>query len=202
MELVISRTSRIYPAGAWENEVFLLQNMSQQFDEFMKTCYKHLETSYPKYYKMDRLSKLCFIGTEILLRDYSRFFHYDRDKIAVILENQHSSIDADEKHLETIRDKSNYFPSPAMFVYTLPNIMIGEICIRHKIIGEGSCFLFADDGKHFMKEYILSLFRNENYQCCIAGSVDYLDEKYEANLYLIEKRELVEQHILKFDSIF
>lgn len=37
---------------------------------------------------------------------------------------------------ETIRDEENFFPSPAEFVYTLPNIVTGEIAIRNKIFGE------------------------------------------------------------------
>ena len=202
MELVITRTSKIDQSGISNNEGCLLQNKYQTFDEFIKACYKRLEISYPKYYKMDRLSKLCFIGTEVLLKDYIKFRHYERDKIAVVLENYHSSIDTDLNHIETISDINNYFPSPAVFVYTLPNIMIGEICIRHQITGEGSCFLFPGEAKHFLKDYIISLFKNENYHCCIAGKVDYAYEKYESTLYLIEKRELVEKHILKFDSIF
>jgi 3-oxoacyl-[acyl-carrier-protein] synthase-1 len=35
----------------------------------------------------------------------------------------------------------NYYPSPALFVYTLPNIVTGEIAIRHHIQGETSFYV-------------------------------------------------------------
>jgi hypothetical protein len=202
MELVVTRISEIDAHAARSNDGTLQKNEQQNFDAYMKDCYRQLNISYPKFYKMDRLSKLCFIAAELLLKDHEYFEQYDREKICVILENHHSSIDADIRHFDSIKSKDDYFPSPAVFVYTLPNIMVGELCIRHHITGEGSCFLLQEDEKHFMKNYIASLFLNEGYQCCITGKVDYIDGKYEAKLYLIEKRDLVEKHILKFDSIF
>ena len=202
MELVVTRISEIDAHGAKSNLDYMVENDRESFDVFTKNCYKRLNISYPKFYKMDRLSKLCFIGTEILLHDHKRFEQYDREKICVILENYHSSIDTDIKHFESIKSREEYFPSPAIFVYTLPNIMLGEICIRHHIQGESSCFLPQEGEKDFIKNYISALFLNENYDCCIAGKVDYFEEVYESKLYLIEKRDLVEKHILKFDSIF
>ena len=39
---------------------------------------------------------------------------------------------------ETIQHADSYYPSPALFVYTLPNIVTGEIAIRNKYYGETS----------------------------------------------------------------
>ena len=40
----------------------------------------------------------------------------------------------------TIADPDNYYPSPAVFVYTLPNIATGEIAIRNGFHGETAYF--------------------------------------------------------------
>ena len=54
--------------------------------------------------------------------------------------NRSASIKNDTDYLATISD-GNYYPSPALFVYTLPNIVTGEIAIRHHIQGETSFYV-------------------------------------------------------------
>ncbi len=202
MELVVSAKSRITSVGVFLDDEELLLNEGDSFEQYMKACYSYLELSYPKFFKMDLLSKLCFIGSEVLLKGQERMKNYDRDKVAVMLQNYHSSIYSDKKHYDSIKDKQNYFPSPAVFVYTLPNIMIGEICIRNRILGEGSCFLSSNENSSYLRDYVRILFEEEGYLGCIAGSVDYTDEMYLAELNLVEKMELVDKHIATFESIF
>lgn len=202
MNLVITRRSQINTKGAFINGKLLVPRSDVEFDKYLKTCYTYLNLAYPKYYKMDRLSKLCFLSAEFLLDSYEQFRNYDREQITVVIENYHSSYRTDQKYYNSIKDINNYFPSPSVFVYTLPNIMIGELCIRHQIKGEASCFLFPTNGKSFLSTYIQSLFDNDNCKCCITGHVDYMEDSYNAELFLIEKREMVDKHIAKFDTIF
>jgi hypothetical protein len=48
------------------------------FATFIKALYKKETISYPKFYKMDNLSKLGFLGAEMLLRDNSFFDRYSK----------------------------------------------------------------------------------------------------------------------------
>lgn len=107
--------------------------------DWFKKTYKNLGLQYPKFFKMDELSKVATLAAEVLLSGESQIL--DPAKTGVLLFNTHSSIDADVEHQSLIADEANFFPSPAVFVYTLPNIMLGEICIRHKITGENACLV-------------------------------------------------------------
>ncbi|MEP7238996.1 MAG: hypothetical protein ABI685_14050, partial [Ferruginibacter sp.] len=77
--------------------------------------------------------------------------------------------------------------SPAQFVYTLPNIVIGEISIRHYFKGENAFFIFSDFDAEFIEQYVSNLINNNILQCCICGWADVLDDKYNTTLFLIEK---------------
>ena len=159
----------------------------QTFDLFSKEVYAQLGLSYPKFFKMDNLSKLCFLTTELLLKEEKSREGWDSSKVAIILANKSSSFDQDQRHFESIENRNNYFPSPSIFVYTLPNIMLGEICIRHQITGENSCFLMENENKIFLDQYVDNLLLTEDYNYCITGWIDYLNEEYLSDLKLIKK---------------
>src|SRR6185503_17555551 len=91
-------------------------------DDFLLKAYDWVQLMYPKYYKMDRLSKLGLLASEILLKEYKR-----DASTAVVLSNAHSSLDTDLRFWESAKTQA----SPSLFVYTLPNIVAGEICIRN-----------------------------------------------------------------------
>lgn len=111
------------------------------FVQFIKSVYKHYKISFPKFYKMDNLSKLAFITSELLLMGIDIKERFEPIDLGIVLINSSSTLDTDDRYFKTITDKSNYFPSPAVFVYTLPNIMVGEISIRNKIMGENITFV-------------------------------------------------------------
>ena len=70
-----------------------------------------------------------FVAAEWLLSDVSA---EDKANSSVILFNHGGSVYTDRIYEDTIKDSENYFPSPAHFVYTLANIVTGEIALRHK----------------------------------------------------------------------
>lgn len=80
---------------------------------------------YPKFFKMDPLSRLGFVVTELLLKESLKADY------GILLFNRSSSLADDMVFQATIQDRNNWFPSPALFVYTLPNIVTGEIAIRN-----------------------------------------------------------------------
>lgn len=122
-------------------ELFIQPEGSDNLNDWFKQCYLALDMQYPKFHKMDPLSKLAMLTAEILLKDQLSETT-DRSRIGLLLFNRNSSIDADTEHQQLISDIENPLPSPAIFVYTLPNIMLGEISIRHKITGENMCLIF------------------------------------------------------------
>jgi len=177
----------------------LYSDAAATFGDFISGVYKHFDLSYPKFHKMDNLAKLGFISSELLLREKALSSKYRGDEVGIILMNSSSSLDTDRRHRKTIADRTDYFPSPAVFVYTLPNVIIGEICIRNKFFGEGNFFVMEKFNPAFLVEYISQLFDNEIVGCCITGWVETDGEKYESVFYLIEKRSRTETGIANFE---
>lgn len=110
----------------------------QTGDKLLVELYRRYVGDYPKFFKMDTLSRLGFIAAELLLKQSAISDLQLVD--AVILANRSASIKNDTDYLATITE-GNYYPSPALFVYTLPNIVTGEIAIRHHIQGETSFYI-------------------------------------------------------------
>lgn len=155
--------------------------------EFLKSIYTHYQLNYPKFYKMDKLCKLAFLTSELLLKNNQLTKRYKAEDIAIITANSASSLETDKEHQQTITDKSNYFPSPSTFVYTLPNILIAEIAIKNGISGENAFFIFERFDVQVMFENVDSLLNNARATACITGWVDFYEDRYDAFLYTVEK---------------
>jgi len=105
--------------------------------EFLVAAYRHFEWQYPRFHKMDNLSKLGWLANEVLLQHSFKKDKYKPEDIGIVLSNASSSLDTDIKYYETTKTMA----SPALFVYTLPNIVIGEISIWHHFKGENAFFI-------------------------------------------------------------
>lgn len=162
----------------------LFEMASEDFSTFIKAAYKHLDTKYPKFFKMDQLSKLAFLSADVLLKETTALSEEEQN-IAIVLSNHSSSLDTDRKHQDSISDPDNYYPSPSVFVYTLPNICIGEISIRHKLFSENSFFIFETFSANLLKEYAESLLRTQKAEKVLCGWVNFDTDTYEAFLYLV-----------------
>ncbi|MFO7938953.1 MAG: hypothetical protein R6U66_04305 [Bacteroidales bacterium] len=165
----------------------IFQSDEKTYANFIKETYRHFKIGYPKFFKMDKLAKLGFLSAELLVRDLE--LPYAAEKIGVILQNGHTTLDTDTKHWESIADKENYFPSPAVFVYTLPNVMIGEICIRQGWKGENTCYQLPRFDARQLEQTVSALFAEEKIDCCLAGWVDQHAEEYSVYLVLVEKNK-------------
>lgn len=153
----------------------------------LTAIYKQKIGNYPKYYKMDGLCRLGFVASELLLQAEGRTRFEDCDDRAVVLFNHSSSISSDKKFLKTIRDKDNYFPSPSVFVYTLPNIVTGEIAIRNHYHGETSFYILPQKDEKQMREVLEATFMDKQTKSVLTGWIDYENETYyEAELVLME----------------
>lgn len=152
-------------------------------DALLPAIYQHFQVSYPKFHKMDNLSKLGFLTAELLLKQGFDKNYYQPEQVGTVLANANSSLDMDLKYQASIKD----VPSPSLFVYTLPNIVAGEICIRHHFKGENAFFVLPNFDAAFIKQQVDYLLDHNILQACICGWVDVLEQDYKAVLFLVEK---------------
>lgn len=158
------------------------ENKADQ-SEFLIAAYRNFGLQYPKFFKMDNLSKLGWLANEILLQGSFDKEKYRPEEVGIVLSNANSSLDTDIRYYETTKTMA----SPALFVYTLPNIVIGEMSIRHGFKGENAFFISEYFDAAFIEQYVNNLFNNNILQCCICGWVDVLENNYNATLFLAEK---------------
>lgn len=196
-EFTTSHTIRITPEEVildqrklWERN----QNANEKLDEqegaghhsLLTSLYRQMIGNYPKFYKMDGLSRLGFVASEILLN--AEKGETDKER-AIIFFNHSSSIASDRNYKESINDKDNYFPSPSIFVYTLPNIVTGEIAIRNHFHGETSFFILPDKDERMMEEILQASCRDAQSKSFLTGWIDYEDERhFEADLKIKKMR--------------
>lgn len=156
--------------------------------EMLTDAYRRYVGDYPKFFKMDGLSRLGFIASELILMHLGEERFMPRDDRAVILFNRSGSIEADVHYQKTISDADNFFPSPSVFVYTLPNIVTGEIAIRNKYQGETSFFVLEHEDQETIRAMVEASFTDESTKSVLAGWVDYSDSnRFEAKIKLIKR---------------
>lgn len=192
-EFTTTHTIRITPEEVildqrkiWEGKEELGEQEGLEHHSLLTSLYKQMIGDYPKFYKMDGLSRLGFVASEILLN--AEKGETDKEK-AIIFFNHSSSIASDRNYKESIKDKDNYFPSPSIFVYTLPNIVTGEIAIRNHFHGETSFFILPDKDKKMMEEILQASCRDAQSKSFLTGWIDYEDERhFEADLKIKKMR--------------
>ena len=152
-------------------------------NDFLISAYQHFQFNYPKFYKMDNLSKLGWLTAELALQNSINKEDYEAEDVGIILANANSSLDDDLKYYDTVGDVA----SPSLFVYTLPNIVMGEISIRHRFKGEQAFFIQEEFNADFIYQQVNYLLDSNLLQACICGWVDVIGEDYKAVLFLVEK---------------
>lgn len=147
--------------------------------------YKRYIDNYLKYYKMDLLSRLGFVASELLIQTEGQQRMVQSTDRAVILFNHSSSIQADRSYQASIVLPDNYFPSPSVFVYTLPNIVTGEIAIRNGYQGETSFYILPHKDRPLMQSIIKASCLDHHTQSILCGWLDAEDEThFEAELFI------------------
>lgn len=150
----------------WLNDELYFEDSSGDFGLFSKNLFKSLEIDYPKFYKMDNQSKLAFLAAEIILKDENTL--NENQEIALVFANRNSSLDSDLKHQKSIQSTDEIFPSPAVFVYTLANICLGEVSIRHHLKTENAFFISSNFDEDLLKKYANFLInKNKTKKSCV-----------------------------------
>ena len=180
----ITGTSIIRAQKISDDAGIVFEDASSSLDDFLSRVYDDLKSGYPKFYKMDRLAQLGFLASEVLLKN-GLIKSYPGESVALVLSNAQSSLDTDIRFHESIAVGA----SPALFVYTLPNIVAGEICIRHGIKGENAFFVTPSFDPQMVSSYVDQVLDQAHVQACVAGWIDVMNGHHDVFLYLAEKQK-------------
>jgi 3-oxoacyl-[acyl-carrier-protein] synthase-1 len=182
---------RITPDGALLNGQSLATEARGH--ELLSALYRAYVGDYPKFFKMDTLSRLGFLATELLLADETRRCaeatprFEPREDRAVVFCNRSASLCTDRHYQETIREADNFFPSPSVFVYTLPNIVTGEVAIRNKFYGETSFYVLERRDEAEIQGLIEEALQDAATRSVVGGWLECAaDEEFEADLRIYQ----------------
>lgn len=176
-------TSYISAKGAFLNDTKVC---SVEDANWLKVIYQSLELDYPKFYKMDNLSKMAFLGSEIMKNEIASVQQSDQD-MQLLFANSASSQQTDLKYIESYSNEGN--PSPSLFVYTLPNIVTGELAIRNKWFGENTFFITEKFDENFFKDQLQFAFTRGNNVVLCAWVDTPKDGIEECFLFLVSEDE-------------
>lgn len=155
--------------------------------EMLSEIYREYSGDYPKFHKMDIFSRVAFLASELLIRKDD---NADSER-AIVLFNRSSSIVSDRKHIASYSKEGEFFPSPSVFLYTLPNIVTGEIAIKNGYKGETSLYILDEYNKELMDRIVKCTFSGSGTKTMITGWVDCSSEnEFEADLRLLTTNEL------------
>ncbi|MEG2494039.1 MAG: beta-ketoacyl synthase N-terminal-like domain-containing protein [Rikenellaceae bacterium] len=154
------------------------------FAEYIRSEYKALSDSNLKFFKMDDLCKLGYVASCKLLKGID--LPYSAGRIGIVLANRSSSLNTDINHQSIVDQHLPEGASPAVFVYTLANIVAAEIAIKHKFQGELSMFISENKNINFISEYSKLLISNGLCDAVLYGWCELLHDEYQADLKLIK----------------
>lgn len=148
--------------------------------------YREKVGNYPKFFKMDTLCKLGFLLGELIAREEPDRFTPREDR-AVLVFSRAGCVANDRRYAASMAD----FPSPALFVYTLPNTVTGEIAIRNRWGGETSAYVLEQKDTALMKALVAQAFQDRCTQSAFVAWIDCpSDEEWTAEACLIDKNDL------------
>lgn len=178
----ISDTSAVLPDGTQ------LKATSTGTKQWLGELYNHMGMSYPKFFKMDCLSKAGILAAEMVMRAVGQNTEELKNDWGVVCFNSAASLDDDRTYQETIRDPENYFPSPSVFVYTLANIVAGEMAIKYKLRGETSFYISESFDKMKLEKAVSDVFAQTDLHHLLAGWVDYDGGHCNVNMFVFETK--------------
>ncbi|MCE7065853.1 hypothetical protein [Dyadobacter sp. CY326] len=153
-------------------------------ESWFRQIYKEQEFAYPKFNKMDILSQAGFLASELIKRANPRIATaYGDDEIALFFANHASSADTDMRFVHSY--EHNGAPSPSLFVYTLPNIVLGEIAIANKWYGENMFAVLPKFAPEFFFNYGQILLSGSS-KAILCGWLEILGNAINVFLFFVE----------------
>lgn len=164
----------------------LLKTFEDGLGSWAKQLYKYLGLDYPKLHKMDELAKYAFLASEIATADLGIEKHYQDDEVGLLFANSSSSHIADTKFQKSYAIDGS--PSPGVFVYTLPNILMGEISIRKKWFGDNRFVIQKEFDPSALITQI-ELMHSSGSDAVLAGWVEVNQEEIDVLVFIVEKTD-------------
>lgn len=180
----VLRTVLVESSRILLNDKEVYSSDSDDFQDFIRSAFKTVCAPNMKFYKMDSLSKLGYVASEVLLDG----IEYGEEDCGLILSGVYGSLDTDIRHQQIIDTETDASASPAVFVYTLSNVVEGEISIRHHIKGENTWFWSDDRTLSDVREYAALSMSAQDMKYCIVGHIDFLNGRYFAKFELLVRR--------------
>ncbi len=166
------------------NGDLLLKNEDET--SWTRSLYNYAKLDYPKFHKMDLLSKIGTLGVELLKSRNGKLNQYADDDIALVFANKNSSATTDLKFQASYQEKKS--PSPSLFVYTLPNILLGEIAIKNKWYGENIFTITKQFEPAFFENYAKILIPTKA-KACICGWINVIENSIDGFLFSLEQED-------------
>lgn len=162
------------------NDSVVFSDKSADFGTFIREAFKSRGENNMKFYKMDDLCKLGYVAAAWLMDG----IEFGEEECGMVLSGKYGCLDTDMKHQQIIDKEGDAASSPAVFVYTLPNVVAGEISIRHHIKGENTWFWSDDRTMSDLKHYASLMAGASDLRYCIIGHLDFLNGEYFAKFEL------------------
>lgn len=154
------------------------------YHAFIRDAFKAGGGQNMKFYKMDDFCKLAYVAADRLLE----CIDFGEEECGMVLSGRYGCLDTDMKHQQIIDSEGDAGASPAVFVYTLPNVAAGEVSIRHHIKGENTWFWSDDRQMRDIRQYAGMMMAAQDLKYCIIGYFDCIAGKYEAVFKLLERQ--------------
>jgi len=130
------------------------------------------------------LCKLAVLGSSLVL---DSLIDVERESVALVFANSSSCIDIDKKHQASLVNPEGFFPSPANFVYTLPNISIGEVSIKYNIKTESAFFVFDSYDYSFLESYAAIILEQNRATRVLIAWIEVNGDDYVGNFLLVSR---------------
>ena len=179
--LVSVRTVEISDGKIYVDGNLVFESEASDFQVFIREAFKSRGESNLKFYKMDDFCKLGYVASAWAFDG----LEYGEEECGLILSGRYGCLDTDIKHQEIIDAEGDSSASPAVFVYTLPNVVAGEISIRHHVKGENTWFWSEDETMSDIREYAVLAAQSQNLKYCVIGHLDFLKGEYFAKFEVL-----------------
>lgn len=182
------KNGRIFSDG---NPQFTARELD--LENFLKKAYHQMEVNYPKYHKMDGICKLGILAVHALLKNRSI-----ASDTALVFSNSNSSLEIDKKHQHSMAS----LVSPSIFVYTLPNIVSGEISIKYNLQSENAFFIEERFNAGLLRDYAEVLLHSDKATAVVSGWIDLKNDEYDVFLFLISQEGEIPLSSEKLEQLY
>ena len=179
----VAKRLRLTPEGLWLDDQAV--PLEARGAALVTEIFKKFLADGSRFFKMDLYSRLAYVGTSLLAKDALEAC--DPEDRAMVIFTENGSVLADRKHLSTFSNPEEFFPSPAVFINTLPNVVLGEIAVKNDIKGETTLVLLPRRDEAAMHRIVEATTAATKPSALLCGWVDCAGEdSFVADLKLMK----------------